>query len=55
MNTLDFLPVSAEDMHNRDWWYYDFLVVTASSAIRLWYMAAESVRTVITTSLSVSS
>ena len=23
----DFLPVSAEDMHERGWWWYDFLVV----------------------------
>ena len=31
MDTLDFLPVSLEDMHRRDWWYYDFLVVTADA------------------------
>ena len=33
MDTLDFLPVSREDMHSRDWWYYDFLVVTADAYI----------------------
>ncbi len=33
MDTLDFLPVSLEDMHRRDWWYYDFLVVTADAYI----------------------
>ena len=33
MDTLDFLPVSREDMENRGWWYYDFLVVTADAYI----------------------
>ena len=33
MDTLDFLPVSREDLHSRDWWYYDFLVVTADAYI----------------------
>jgi len=33
MDTLDFLPISLEDMHQRDWWYYDFLVVTADAYI----------------------
>ena len=27
MTEFDFLPVSAEDMHARGWWWYDFLVV----------------------------
>ena len=33
MDTLRFLPVSREDMENRDWWYYDFLVVTADAYV----------------------
>ena len=33
MDRYDFLPVSREDMHSRDWWYYDFLVVTADAYI----------------------
>ena len=33
MDTLDFLPVSREDMHSRDWWYYDYLLVTADAYI----------------------
>ena len=33
MDTLNFLPVSKEDMENRGWWYYDFLVVTADAYI----------------------
>ena len=33
MDTLDFLPVSQEDMHQRGWWYYDFLVVTADAYV----------------------
>lgn len=33
MDTLDFLPVSREDMENRGWWYYDFLLVTADAYI----------------------
>ena len=33
MDTLDFLPVSREDMEARDWWYYDFLVVTADAYV----------------------
>lgn len=27
IDRADFLPVSAEDMHERGWWWYDFLVV----------------------------
>ena len=33
MDVLNFLPVSKEDMENRGWWYYDFLVVTADAYI----------------------
>ena len=33
MDTLDFLPVSKADMEARDWWYYDFLVITADAYI----------------------
>jgi uncharacterized radical SAM protein YgiQ len=33
MDTLRFLPVSKADMEARDWWYYDFLVVTADAYI----------------------
>ena len=27
MDRCDFLPVSAEEMHERGWWWYDALVV----------------------------
>ena len=33
MDTLRFLPISREDMEQRDWWYYDFLVVTADAYV----------------------
>ena len=33
MDTLRFLPVSREEMQQRDWWYYDFLVVTADAYV----------------------
>ena len=33
MDALNFLPVSRDDMHSRDWWYYDFLVVTADAYV----------------------
>ncbi len=33
MDSLSFLPVSQEDMQDRGWWYYDFLVVTADAYI----------------------
>ena len=33
MDRSDFLPVSREDMEARDWWYYDFLVVTADAYV----------------------
>ena len=29
----DFLPVSREDMHARDWYYYDFLLITGDAYI----------------------
>ena len=29
----DFLPVSAEDMRNRDWYYYDFLLITGDAYV----------------------
>ena len=33
LDTSNFLPVSREEMHERDWWYYDFLVVTADAYV----------------------
>ncbi len=33
MDTSLFLPVSKQDMQDRGWWYYDFLVVTADAYI----------------------
>jgi len=33
MNAYDFLPVSREDMLNRDWYYYDFLLITGDAYI----------------------
>ena len=33
LDTSNFLPVSREEMQNRDWWYYDFLVVTADAYV----------------------
>ncbi len=33
MDVSSFLPVSREDMQARDWWYYDFLVVTADAYV----------------------
>ena len=33
MERLDFLPVSKADLEERDWWYYDFLVITADAYI----------------------
>ena len=33
MDTFNFLPVSKEDMQDRGWWYYDFLVVTADADV----------------------
>lgn len=33
MAYTDFLPVSKEDMHARDWWWYDFLLVTGDAYV----------------------
>ena len=33
MRGTEFLPVSREEMLRRDWYYYDFLVVTADAYI----------------------
>ena len=33
MENFEFLPVSAEDMHERSWWWYDFLVVTGDAYV----------------------
>ena len=33
MTIFDFLPVSKEDMYNRGWYYYDFLLVTGDAYI----------------------
>lgn len=30
---MNFLPVSKEDMENRGWWWYDFLVVTGDAYV----------------------
>ena len=33
MNTYDFLPVSREEMQERGWYYYDFLIVTGDAYV----------------------
>ncbi len=33
MDTLDFLPISKEDMQSRGWWWYDFLLVTGDAYV----------------------
>ena len=33
MNAHDFLPVSREDMLERDWYYYDFLLITGDAYV----------------------
>jgi uncharacterized radical SAM protein YgiQ len=33
MTHADFLPVSQEDMRSRDWYYYDFLLVTGDAYV----------------------
>ena len=33
METFEFLPVSKEDMENRGWWWYDFLLVTGDAYV----------------------
>ena len=32
-NNLNFLPVSQDEMHERGWWWYDFLVVTGDAYV----------------------
>ena len=29
----DFLPVSQDEMHERGWWWYDFLLVTGDAYV----------------------
>ena len=33
MSSTEFLPVSREDMRSRDWYYYDFLLVTGDAYV----------------------
>ena len=33
MTELDFLPVSRDDMINRGWWWYDFLIVSGDAYV----------------------
>ena len=33
MDSLDFLPVSKDDMISRSWWWYDFLLVTGDAYV----------------------
>ena len=33
---LDFLPVSKQDMEDRGWWYYDYLVVNDDINTAVW-------------------
>ena len=33
MDKIDFLPVSLDDMHERGWWWYDFLLVTGDAYV----------------------
>jgi len=33
LRVFNFLPVSQEDMRNRDWYYYDFLLITGDAYI----------------------
>jgi len=33
MDKMDFLPVSQDDMHERGWWWYDFLLVTGDAYV----------------------
>ena len=33
MTNLDFLPVSKEDMQERGWWWYDFLIVSGDAYV----------------------
>ena len=31
--SIDYLPVSRTEMHNRDWYYYDFLIITGDAYV----------------------
>lgn len=33
MNSYDFLPISKQDMEDRGWWYYDFLLITGDAYV----------------------
>ena len=33
MENLEFLPVSLDEMHERGWWWYDFLLVTGDAYV----------------------
>ena len=33
MENLEFLPVSKEEMEERGWWWYDFLLVTGDAYV----------------------
>ena len=33
MFNMDFLPVSREDMRDRGWYYYDFLLITGDAYV----------------------
>ena len=33
VNITDFLPISREDMFSRDWYYYDFLLITGDAYV----------------------
>ena len=33
MDTIDFLPVSKEDMVSRGWWWYDFLLISGDAYV----------------------
>ena len=33
IDDLDFLPVSQEQMHERGWWWYDFLLITGDAYV----------------------
>ena len=32
-DNLEFLPVSRDEMHERGWWWYDFLLVTGDAYV----------------------
>ena len=33
MENMDFLPVSRDEMIERGWWWYDFLLVTGDAYV----------------------